>query len=111
MVSPRAWFVLATIAIAALLYVGTGLRRERQFSGPAASAGTLYAQEANKHALVWNEVPSFGILPGSAMYRTKITGGWLVFGVIPSARNSEPVASGLTFVPDPDHKWDGTSLK
>jgi hypothetical protein len=31
--------------------------------------------------------------------RTKIPGGWLV--VMPT---------GITFVPDPEHRWDGSSL-
>ena len=35
--------------------------------------------------------------------RTKIPGGWLVF-----MRDGD--AAGLTFYPDPEHKWDGNSL-
>lgn len=35
-------------------------------------------------------------------YRAKIPGGWLVG--MPEA------AYGMTFVPDPEHKWDGNSL-
>ncbi len=35
-------------------------------------------------------------------YRTKIPGGWLVICTIGS--------ESLTFVPDPEHKWDGKSV-
>jgi hypothetical protein len=35
------------------------------------------------------------------LYRAKIPGGWLLRG-----GGDGP----LTFVPDPDHKWDGNSL-
>jgi hypothetical protein len=109
MVSSRAWFVLAVFGVLGLFYVGGGLRSDFNAEFPVASVA--YGQEGNKHALVWTELPSIGIVPGSAIHRTRISGGWLVFGTIPSIRNSEPIASGLTFVPDPEHKWDGTSLK
>jgi hypothetical protein len=37
------------------------------------------------------------------VYRVKILGGWLIYMV-------RPGRAGATFVPDPDHKWDGGSL-
>lgn len=37
------------------------------------------------------------------IYRAKVPGGWLV-------RMSGYEAEGLTFYPDPDHEWDGSSL-
>ena len=37
--------------------------------------------------------------------RAKIPGGWLVCLESGSVRSS-----GLTFVPDPNHEWDGGSL-
>ena len=37
--------------------------------------------------------------------RAKIPGGWLV-----CLESGNVRSSGLTFVPDPDHKWDGGSL-
>ena len=36
-------------------------------------------------------------------FRAKIPGGWLV--------GNPNADSGLTFVPDPEHKWDGNSLR
>ena len=46
--------------------------------------------------------PGFLLNPGQG-YRAKVPGGWLVciwdsYGI------------GLTFYPDPDHKWDGGTL-
>jgi hypothetical protein len=37
--------------------------------------------------------------------RTKVPGGWLVFTVF-----GEGEGAGLTFYPDPQHTWDGSSL-
>lgn len=42
-----------------------------------------------------------------AIMRAKIPGGWLVKGQF---RQGDSGGFGLTFVPDPDHAWDGTSL-
>jgi len=43
--------------------------------------------------------------------RAKIPGGWLVRydWWVPSSEGMG--ASGLTFVPDPHHAWDGSSLE
>lgn len=38
------------------------------------------------------------------VYRASVPGGWLVAGV-----NSDGNGCIPTFVPDPEHKWDGTS--
>lgn len=40
--------------------------------------------------------------------RAKITGGWLVTG---SRRGAPDSGCGLTFVPDPEHQWDGGSRR
>jgi hypothetical protein len=36
------------------------------------------------------------------VFRTRVPGGWLVLVI----QNT----SGLTFYPDPEHKWDGGSV-
>ncbi len=43
--------------------------------------------------------------PYQAIYRSKVPGGWLMgsFG------NSGTMA--LSFYPDPDHRWDGNSIR
>ena len=42
------------------------------------------------------------------LYRAKVPGGWLVLWDLEPSH--EAGAGGLTFYPDPDHKWDGNSL-
>lgn len=53
---------------------------------------------------------------GFSVWRCKIPGGWLVMAVggNPDARDEAadsvtPNETGLAFVPDPGHKWDGSS--
>jgi len=64
------------------------------------------AQEAEPPQIVWHKLNSAraegGIFRLGDVYRTKVTGGWLVL----IANN----AKGLTFYPDPEHHWDGGSL-
>jgi hypothetical protein len=44
--------------------------------------------------------------------RAKITGGWLVTGSRKGSQKSGLDSSfGVTFVPDPEHQWDGASLR
>ena len=62
---------------------------------------------AQETKLVWEELKSSraetGIFEiGWKVHRAKILGGWLVLAI----HNT----TGLTFYPDPDHKWDGGSL-
>ena len=47
----------------------------------------------------WEELEMKG-WKGTILLRAKVPGGWLM-GI---------VGGGMTFVPDPDHKWDGDSL-
>jgi len=65
------------------------------------------ARETGTAQLVWEEVKSTkadgGIFTiGWNVHRTKVPGGWLVLVI----HNTD----GLTFYPDPEHKWDGGSL-
>jgi len=50
--------------------------------------------------LKWESVPSDSRI---SVYRARVPGGWLVFTWWGSSY------SGLTFYPDPNHQWDGTS--
>lgn len=61
----------------------------------------------NGRQLTWEELDSSTGKEGLfvldwKVYRTRVAGGWLVLVM----HNT----SGLTFYPDPDHKWDGASL-
>jgi len=65
------------------------------------------AQGAEKPKLVWEELNSSrsgrGIIKLEwKVHRAKVWGGWLVLVM----HNT----SGVTFYPDPEHKWDGGSL-
>src|SRR6185503_6634083 len=60
-------------------------------SGGASSAP---AAAVDKPRLQWEQVAA----SGPSTLRTKVPGGWLV-----------AVGSGVTFYPDPEHAWDGTS--
>ena len=59
----------------------------------AASAGT--SASADRPRLQWIQVPA----SGPVTLRAKVPNGWLV-----------SVGSGVTFYPDPEHQWDGTSI-
>lgn len=59
-------------------------------------------------ALLWEELKSqVGIggmfSPWIIVYRAKVPGGWLV-----ATRSYD--SGGVTFLPDPEHEWDGHSL-
>lgn len=64
-------------------------------------------QETEPQQLIWEQLKSsrkegrFFTLAWD-VHRAKVPGGWLVLVV----HNT----SGLTFYPDPEHEWDGSSL-
>ncbi len=65
------------------------------------------AQGTERPQLSWEELNSSraggGILKlGWNVHRAKVPGGWLVLVI----HNT----SGITFYPDPEHKWGGGSL-
>ncbi len=47
-------------------------------------------------------------LNGTTISRSKVPGGWLVTGKTSLQNNA---GFGITFVPDPEHTWDGSSLR
>lgn len=58
--------------------------------------------------LKWEPIPT--IFPSNnssgiyqTIYRAKVPGGWII-------TNTYTSMSPITFYPDPDHKWDGSSL-
>ena len=63
--------------------------------------------QRTEQQLVWKKLNSSraggGIIKLNwKVHRTKVPGGWLVLVIHSTA--------GLTFYPDPEHKWDGGSL-
>jgi hypothetical protein len=63
-------------------------------AAPAPAAAGAPARPADTRFLKWEAIPS-----NVATQRAKVPGGWLV-----------TAASGVTFVPDAAHEWDGSSL-
>lgn len=62
------------------------------------------AQPSARPKLMWEKLNSKrarGLL-GWEVHRAKVPGGWLILVM----HNT----SGVTFYPDPEHKWDGGSL-
>ena len=75
----------------------------------------------------WEELPNN--MPECSLYRAKLPGGWLILAVysrpqsVPVQISNEtedetrieymdsPPSTSLTFLPDPDHHWDGTTLE
>jgi hypothetical protein len=70
----------------------------KPIDGAAAPASSPTAQSpaapADTRFIRWESIPSN--IPTS---RAKVPGGWLI-----------STSSGLTFLPDPDHAWAGSSL-
>jgi hypothetical protein len=54
-------------------------------------------------AIVFERLMDEGIPGLAVLFRAKIPGGWLVL-----LRTDE--AESVTFVPDPRHEWDGSSI-
>ena len=113
----RAWFALAVAGVLGLFCAGAGLKDW------AHAGGLAFGQEANDPntaaKLKWEMLAGnaalttqFKAAPPSRVHRSKIPGGWLVETYRPSFRDGLLAANGvgLTFVPDPEHKWDGNSL-
>lgn len=65
------------------------------------AAGGQVAQEvADASRLAWEGLENHGL--SARTYRAKIPGGWLL------TKNSND--AGITFVPDSEHTWDGSTL-
>jgi hypothetical protein len=61
--------------------------------------------------LAWQDVGTDKAKDRWRFARTKVPGGWLVRGEVWDYQFDDPPAGAvLTFLPDPDHKWDGNSL-
>jgi hypothetical protein len=96
----RAWFALAVAAVLGLFYVGYGqeVRVKPIFEQPA---------EPMALSMKWETLSPSPRTGSRGVYRTKISGGWLVET---SRSTQNGIGVGLAFVPDSEHKWDGNSL-
>ena len=60
--------------------------------------------DIQERVIVWEDVESSG-RGHLAIRRAKIPGGWLVY-----ASDGYYHHGGLVFYPDPEHRWNGSSL-
>jgi hypothetical protein len=60
----------------------------------------IFSKKEYKGRLIWEHIKNENGPQRSQ--RAKITGGWL-FCV------QQELGSGVTFIPDPEHKWNGSS--
>ena len=65
--------------------------------------GTSPNPPSEAKVVIWEELESVGGL--LAVRRAKVPGGWLVY-----ASNGYHHHGGITFYPDPEHRWSGSSL-
>ena len=61
------------------------------------------AEGIGEQLVVWEELASRG--GRLAMLRAKVPGGWLIY-----AADGYHHHGGITFYPDPEHRWNGSSL-
>ena len=87
---------LTTLACAALLAGGVALFL------PTAGRGQDYRRSGR---LTWEDLPST-----INLHRAKVPGGWLVALEQPTSRGASFHMS-CAFYPDPNHEWDGGSLR
>ena len=66
----------------------------------------MFSKKEYKGTLIWENLKNEGV-SGHSSLRTKMPGGWLV--MISDERGMG--GSGATFIPDPDHKWNGNSKR
>ena len=65
--------------------------------------GSTPSAATSERAIVWEELESVGGL--LAVRRAKVPGGWLIY-----ASNGYHHHGGMTFYPDPEHRWNGSTL-
>jgi hypothetical protein len=102
---------MAIIAVLTLLWVGRGLHRADSAGVPSLLSAAQAEQPASARTkpFVWEVISSEG---NSTEYdvrtrRAKVPGGWLVEQI---EVRSKSIGAGITFYPDADHRWDGSTL-
>jgi hypothetical protein len=98
--------VVAVLGVAALVYAThLALKAQAQatIAGTPAPTG---ATAATGPSLMFKDINSGGRPFFTQFSRSKVPGGWLIAAISTTDRGCH----GLTFFPDPEHKWDGSSL-
>jgi hypothetical protein len=100
--------VIALGVVFGLFAVASGLFKNGQMRSISSSA---YAAEAiSKESDVRLTFENVPCLHADGIRRAKVAGGWLVMLRENSSRPGNTSAS-ITFYPDPQHLWDGGSVK
>ena len=60
--------------------------------------------ESKLEKVVTNATPPYRYIDNNPVYRAKVPGGWLI-------RMEGLHEESITFLPDPAHKWNGSSLR
>ena len=107
--------VVAVVGVATLLYA-TYAVHVSQAQTPSGQQAAGEAEKATSPQLVFKYMGTGGGKPYNvSLSRSKVPGGWLIIAISDlqgggHGPGSNTAAGGLTFYPDPDHKWDGSSL-
>ena len=95
--------LICLFAVLGLFYVGIRVTTESELS--AVAQPVFAADQDNDDNFVWEQV-DWDYKQSTLTRRAKIPGGWLVN----TRQVGKHPGNGLTFVPDPQHIWDGQSL-
>lgn len=67
--------------------------------------------DRNTNRLDWQQLYSPDTERAHQTWRSKIPGGWLVSADFDLPGEYAGQGCSITFVPDPEHKWDGGSVE
>lgn len=111
------WRIIAVGVVLGLFAVAYGLCRNSHLPSISSSAHAAeatpettgmskeyLAQFPEKDRLSWEHLSKWN--SADHILRAKVEGGWLV-----KLENMVGTAIGITFYPDPQHSWNGASLK
>ena len=95
--------VVAVVSLLAFAFANRG------FSISQTTSSQENVQTLKDAKLAWQEcnTESFGGY-GQSVFRSKVPGGWFV---VIKQEHPQPISPSLTFYPDPNHIWNGTSLE
>ncbi len=109
--------VVPVLAVAALLCAMYTAHRSQAQTPPAEQPTAGKVARETSPTVVFQSLDTRSC-PNTSLRRSKVPGGWLIVATTTfqysqgngNGPGSFEAAGGLTFYPDPDHKWDGNSL-
>jgi hypothetical protein len=94
----------------AMFFAIVGISAALRSVGDTASGQSL-SQETGKTSAATIDWKLFSDDGSNVCYRTKVPGGWLILIRCVNGPNHRGEGVGTTFLPDPEHKWDGANVK